>query len=56
MRRPVCARRRLDDEVKPMLLALFNDNYQVYGRRKMKAALRRAQHRARQGPDREVDA
>lgn len=41
MRRPVCARRRFDDEVKPVLLALFNDNHQVYGRRKMKAALRR---------------
>ena len=41
MRRPVCARRRFDDEVKPVLLALFNDNYQVYGRRKMKAVLRR---------------
>lgn len=41
MSRPVCSRRRSDDEVKPKLLAVFNDNYQVYGRRKMKAALRR---------------
>lgn len=41
MARPVCARRMADDDIKPKLLELFNANYQVYGRRKMKAALRR---------------
>ena len=41
MSRPVCARRLTDDAVKPLLLEVFNANYQVYGRRKMKAALRR---------------
>ena len=41
MARPVCARRRADDAVKPLLLEVFNSNYRVYGRRKMKAALRR---------------
>lgn len=41
MSRPVCARRLVDDAVKPKLLDVFNANYRVYGRRKMKAALRR---------------
>lgn len=41
MSRPVCARRLTDDAVKPTLLEVFNSNYQVYGRHKMKAALRR---------------
>jgi len=41
MSRPVCARRVTDDAIKPKLLEVFNANYQVYGRRKMKAALRR---------------
>ena len=41
MSRPVCARRQNDDAVKPTLLAVFDENYRVYGRRKMKAALRR---------------
>lgn len=41
MSRPVCARRLTDDAVKPLLLEVFNANYRVYGRRKMKAALRR---------------
>ena len=41
MSRPVCARRLNDDAIKPKLLEVFNANYQVYGRRKMKAALRR---------------
>lgn len=41
MSRPVCARRLVDDAVKPKLLEVFNANYRVYGRRKMKAALRR---------------
>ena len=39
--RPVCARRLADDAVKPTLLEVFDANYRVYGRRKMKAALRR---------------
>lgn len=39
--RPVCARRRVDDTAKGLILEVFNANYQVYGRRKMKAALRR---------------
>jgi len=41
MSRPVCARRLSDDSVKPKLLEVFNANYRVYGRRKMKAVLRR---------------
>jgi putative transposase len=41
MSRPVCERRLADDQVKPKLLEVFNVNYRVYGRRKMKAALRR---------------
>ena len=41
MARPVCARRLQDDAVKPKLLEVFEANYRVYGRRKMKAALRR---------------
>ncbi len=41
MSRPVCARRVADEAVKPKLLAVFDANYRVYGRRKMKAALRR---------------
>ena len=41
MSRPVCSRRQTDDAVKPALLEVFNANYRVYGRRKMKAALRR---------------
>ena len=44
MARPVCARRQADDAVKPLLLEVFNANYRVYGRRKMKAALRREHH------------
>ncbi len=36
MSRPVCARRVTDDAIKPKLLEVFNANYQVYGRRKMK--------------------
>ena len=39
--RPVCARRQTDEAIKPKLLTLFDENYRVYGRRKMKAALRR---------------
>jgi len=39
--RPVCARRQTDEVVKPLLLDVFEANYRVYGRRKMKAALRR---------------
>jgi putative transposase len=41
MTRPVCARRLTDEAIKPKLLEVFNNNYRVYGRRKMKAALRR---------------
>lgn len=41
MSRPVCARRQADETIKPILLAVFDANYRVYGRRKMKAALRR---------------
>ena len=41
MSRPVCARRLADDAIKPVLLDVFNANYGVYGRRKMKAAMRR---------------
>ena len=41
MSRPVCARRVTDDAIKPVLLEVFNANYRVYGRCKMKAALRR---------------
>jgi putative transposase len=41
MSRPVCARRQADDAIKPLLLEVFDANYRVYGRRKMKAALRR---------------
>ena len=36
MSRPVCDRRLADDTVKPLLLEVFNANYRVYGRRKMK--------------------
>ncbi len=41
MSRPVCARRQTDEAIKPLLLEVFEANYRVYGRRKMKAALRR---------------
>jgi putative transposase len=41
MSRPVCARRLTDDAIKPKLVEVFDANYRVYGRRKMKAALRR---------------
>jgi hypothetical protein len=37
----VCARRQIDEQVKPTMLEVFNANYRVYARRKMKAALRR---------------
>jgi putative transposase len=39
--RPVTARQVADEAVKPKLLEVFDANYRVYGRRKMKAALRR---------------
>ena len=41
MARPVCARRLTDETIKPKLVEVFDANYRVYGRRKMKAALRR---------------
>jgi putative transposase len=40
MSRLVCSRRLADHAVKPLLLEVFNANYRVYGRRKLKAALR----------------
>ena len=39
--RPISAREIADEVLKPKIRQLFDDNYQVYGRRKMKAALRR---------------
>lgn len=39
--RPVCARQLADEALKPKVLEVFDANYRVYGRRKMKAALRR---------------
>jgi putative transposase len=41
MARPVTARQLADAALKPLIKALFDENYAVYGRRKMKAALRR---------------
>ena len=41
MSRPVCARRLTDETIKAKLVEVFDANYRVYGRRKMKAALRR---------------
>ena len=41
MSRPACTRPVTDETVKPKLLAVFEANYRVYGRRKMKSALRR---------------
>jgi len=39
MSRPVCARRQTDEAIKPLPLEVFNANYRVYGRCKMKGAL-----------------
>ena len=39
--RPISAREIADEVLKPKILQLFDDNYQVYGRRKIKAGLRR---------------
>jgi len=39
--RPISAREIADEVLKPKIQQLFDDNYQVYGRRKIKAALRR---------------
>ncbi len=39
--RPVCARRIADEALKPLIVAIFEANYRVYGRRKIKAALAR---------------
>ena len=39
--RPPTARQLADETLKPVIEAVFNDNYQVYGRRKIKAVLRR---------------
>ena len=41
LRRPTCARRLQDNELKPVIAAIFADNYEVYGSRKIKAVLRR---------------
>ena len=41
MFRPVCARRVADDAIKPIVIGVFNANYQVYAQRKMRAVLRR---------------
>jgi transposase InsO family protein len=41
MSQPVCARRQTDEQVKPLLLDVFNANYRVHRRRKMRAALHR---------------
>lgn len=41
MARPVTARQVADEALKPLILEIFNANYQVYGRRKIKAALKR---------------
>ena len=39
--RPISAREIADEVLKPKIMQLFNDNYEVYGRRKIKAGLRR---------------
>ena len=39
--RPRCARRLADDELKVLIAGIFVDNYEVYGARKIKAALKR---------------
>jgi putative transposase len=41
LRRPTCAHRLEDDELKPVIAAIFADNYEVYGARKIKATLKR---------------
>ena len=39
--RPVCARSVADREIRSLIVAVFNENYRVYGRRKIRAALKR---------------
>jgi putative transposase len=39
--RPVCPRRLADEELKAFIQTIFDANYRVYGRRKIKAALAR---------------
>ena len=39
--RPVCVRWFADEALKPLIVAIFEANYRVYGRRKIKAALAR---------------
>ena len=39
--RPISAREIADEVLKPKIRQVFDDNYQVYGRRKIKAGLRR---------------
>jgi putative transposase len=41
MSRPLTARLLADEALKPLIVEVFEANYRVYGRRKMKAALRR---------------
>ena len=41
LRRPTCGRRLHDEALKPTIAAIFVDNYEVYGARKIKAALKR---------------
>ena len=41
LQRPISARDLADEELKPKIRQVFDDNYQVYGRRKIKAGLRR---------------
>jgi putative transposase len=39
--RPTCARRLENNELKPTIVQIFVDNYEVYGVRKMKATNKR---------------
>ena len=54
---PGRARQLADEALKPMIARVVRGELRVYGRRKIKAALRpRARPRRRQGPDRPADA
>ncbi|MEJ7703495.1 MAG: IS3 family transposase [Geodermatophilaceae bacterium] len=50
--RPPSARAVRDGELKPMIAAVHEANYGVYGVRKIHAELRRDGHRGRPGPGR----
>ncbi|MEP0395817.1 MAG: hypothetical protein ABJE05_11730, partial [Nitratireductor sp.] len=41
LRRPTCGRRLEDDQLKPVIAAVFAGDYEVYGARKIKAVLAR---------------